>query len=159
MEIYLLRHGIAEDTAPSGRDADRRLTDKGREKLRKVLKVAADAEIVPSLILTSPLVRAVQTAEIAAEVLKYKGKLVKTDALLPDAAPRDVWNDVRVRKDHASILVAGHEPLFSMTTGYLLGCSREMVDFKKGALIRVDVESLGATPLGVLKWMIAPSIA
>jgi phosphohistidine phosphatase len=51
MELYLLRHGIAEDHSPSGRDQDRRLTEEGRDKLRKVLKRAAAAGVVPSLII------------------------------------------------------------------------------------------------------------
>ena len=159
MEIYLLRHGIAEDRAASGRDSDRRLTDEGRDKLRKVLERAHAANVSPSLILTSPYRRALETAEIAAHELAYGGKLVRTEALVPHSTPRDVWQELRQHNNEASILLAGHEPLFSATVAYLLGSAREMIDFRKAALVRIDVGSLGAEPYGVLQWMITPSVA
>ncbi|HEV8147576.1 MAG TPA: phosphohistidine phosphatase SixA [Bryobacteraceae bacterium] len=159
MEIYLLRHGIAEDRSASGRDADRQLTDEGRQKLRKVMKRAAGAGVEASLILSSPLVRAVQTAEIAAEVLNYSGKIVKVDSLTPDSSPRDVWEEIRTRKDEPAILLAGHEPLYSATTAYLLGSTRSMVDFRKAGLVRIDVQGFGVLPGGVLQWMLTPKLA
>jgi phosphohistidine phosphatase len=159
MEIYLLRHGIAEDRAASGRDADRRLTEEGRDKLRKVLERAHSAGVSPSLILTSPYRRALETAEIAARELGYEGKLLRTDALIPDSTPRDVWQELRQHDDESAVLLAGHEPLFSATVAYLLGSTREMIDFRKAALVRIDAGSLGTEPYGVLQWMIIPSLA
>lgn len=159
MEIYLLRHGIAESNSPTGRDADRRLTDEGRRKLRTVLGCAHEAGVSPSLILTSPFRRAVETAEIAARELGYEGKLVRTEALTPDSSPQDLWKELREHREEASVLLAGHEPLFSSAVAYLLGSTREMVHFRKGALIRVDVESVGAEPAGVLQWMITAGVA
>lgn len=159
MEIYLLRHGIAEERSASGRDADRQLTDEGRQKLRKVMKRAAGAGVDPSLILSSPLIRAVQTAEIAAEVLQYAGKIVKVESLTPDSSPRDVWEELRTRKDERAILLAGHEPLYSATTAYLLGSTRSMVDFRKAGLVRIDVQGFGASPGGILQWMLTPKLA
>src|SRR6266404_3492986 len=102
MELYLLRHGIAEDEAASGRDADRRLTGEGREKLRRVLERAHSAGVRPSLILSSPLRRALETAEIAARELGYEGKLIRTAALEPDASPQDVWDAVREHRDESA---------------------------------------------------------
>jgi phosphohistidine phosphatase len=154
MELYLLRHGIAEDHAASGRDADRRLTEEGREKLRRVLERAHSAGVRPSLILSSPYRRALETAEIAARELGYEGKLIRIPALIPNASPQDVWDAVRHHRDESAVLLAGHEPLFSATVAYLLGSTREMVHFRKGALIRIDVRSFGAAPAGVLEWML-----
>lgn len=159
MELYLLRHAIAEDRSPSGRDEDRRLTDEGREKLRRVMKRASKAEVAPSLILSSPLVRAMQTAEIAAEILTYAGEIVRVDSLTPDSSPKDVWDEIRTHKDETAILLAGHEPLFSATTAYLLGATRSMVDFRKAGLVRIDVHGFGASPAGVLQWMLTPKLA
>jgi len=159
MEIYLLRHAIADDRSPSGRDYDRRLTDEGREKLRRVLKRAAAAGVQPSLILSSPLVRAVQTAEIAAEDLGYKGKIVRVECLAPEGSPPEVWQEIRSRHDEKSVVLAGHEPLFSSIVAYLLGATRSMVDFRKAGLVRIDVHGFGATPAGVLQWMLIPKIA
>ena len=159
MEIYFLRHGIAEDRSATGADADRRLTDEGRSKLRKVLELAHAAEVAPSLILTSPLRRALETAEIAARELGYEGKLVRTNALVPGASPRDLWQDLRQHRGESSILLAGHDPLFTSSVAYFLGSSHHMVHFRKGALVRIDVDSLGADPHGVLQWMITPGLA
>jgi phosphohistidine phosphatase len=159
MQIFLLRHGIAEDKSPSGRDADRRLTDEGRAKLRRILERAHGAGVRPSLILSSPLKRAVETAEIAARELGYDGKIVRVGALSPDASPSEVWAEIRKRPDESAILLAGHEPLFSATVAYMLGSTRAMVDFRKGALVRIDVEGLGASPSGILQWMITAKIA
>jgi len=159
MEIYLLRHGIAEDSAPTGRDADRRLTDEGRAKLHRVLERAHQAGVRPSLILSSPYRRALETAEIAARELGYEGKIVRIPALTPEASPQQVWEAIRERRTESSVLLAGHEPLFSATVAHLLSSARAMVHFRKGALVRIDVESTGPTPAGVLEWMLTAKLA
>jgi phosphohistidine phosphatase len=153
MEIYLLRHGIAEDGYP---DAERALTAEGKEKLRRVLKRAA---VKPSLILTSPYRRAVETAQIAAEVLGYDGDIERAQSLTPDGSPATVWEEIRARKNEDSILLASHEPLMSATAAFFLGAPGLHVDMKKAALVRVDVERFGPQPLGVLKWMLTPAVA
>lgn len=159
MEVYILRHGIAEDGAAGGRDADRQLTSEGKRKLREVLRVAAAAGVGPDCILTSPYVRAVQTAEIAAEVLGYNEGLLRTQALVPDSRPEAVWDELRVHKDSKSLLVAGHEPLLSRLVAYLLGAPGLEVDMKKGALVRIDVNAATPQPRGVLRWMLVPKLA
>lgn len=159
MEIYLLRHGIAEDRAASGRDADRRLTEEGRAKLQSVLERAHAAGVTPSLILSSPLRRAIETAEIAARELGYDGKIVRAAALAPDSSPQQIWDEIRKHRDETAVLVTGHEPLFSSTVAWMLGSTRAMVHFRKGALVRLDVESLGPTPAAVLEWMMIPKLA
>ena len=159
MEIYLLRHGIAENRSPSGSDADRRLTEEGRAKLRRVLERAHSAGVNPSLILSSPLRRAIETAEIAARELGYEGRIVRTEALEPDSSPQKVWDEIRRHREEAAVLVAGHEPLFSATVAWMLGSTRAMVHFRKGALVCLDVEGLGAAPAAVLEWMLIPKLA
>jgi phosphohistidine phosphatase len=159
MELYLLRHGIAEDHAATGRDQDRALTEEGRQKLRRVLKRAAVAGISPSLIISSPYKRAVETAEIAASELDYKGKILRVGSLTPDSSPPSVWSEIREHRNESSILLAGHEPLFSATVAFLLGSTNQMVDFRKAALMRIDIQSFGASPQGVLQWMLTPKLA
>ena len=153
MEIYLLRHGIAEDGYP---DSARALTAEGKEKLRRVLKRAS---VKPSLILTSPYRRAVETAEIAAEVLGYEGEIERAQSLTPDGSPAAVWEEIRARKNEDAILLASHEPLMSATAAFLLGAPGLHVDMKKAALLRVDVDRFGPQALGVLKWMLTPAVA
>jgi len=159
MLIYILRHGIAEDSVAGQSDSDRALTPEGKKKLRNVLRVAQEAGVAPALILTSPLKRAVQTAQLAAEMLDYKGDLLRTEALEPGSHPRMVWEEIRVHKDEPAILLSGHEPLFSSLTAYLLGCPELQVDFKKGALACVEVDRFPAEPHGALRWFITPKVA
>lgn len=156
MEIYLLRHGIAEDAPPGQPDAGRALTPEGKEKLRRVLK---RARAKPSLILSSPYRRALETADIAAQVLGYEGRIVRTEALLPEASPFRVWEEIRARKDEPAILLAGHQPHMSSLAAFLLDSPALQVDMKKGALARIDCERLGTRPGGVLKWMLTPAVA
>ncbi|HLH20050.1 MAG TPA: phosphohistidine phosphatase SixA [Bryobacteraceae bacterium] len=155
MQIYLLRHGIAEDGRPGMPDSDRALTDEGKEKLRRVLK---RAPAKPSLILSSPYRRALETAEIAAEVLGYEGKVARTRRLTPDASPADLWEDLRERKDEESVLLAGHQPMMSSLAAFLLDSPALQIDMKKAALARIDCERLGPRPGGVLKWLLTPAV-
>jgi phosphohistidine phosphatase len=158
MELYLLRHGIAEDFAASGRDADRALTAEGKRKLRDLLKVAAQAGVQPSLILSSPYKRAKETAVIAAKVLDYADEIVESSALIPNAHPQELWEEVRVHKSASKLLVVSHEPLLSSATSVLLNANGLHVDFKKGAMLRIDIEGFSAQPAGLLKWYLTPRL-
>ena len=160
MELYLLRHGIAEDESPTGKDFDRRLTDEGRRKLREVLKAVAKSGVRPDTVLTSPYVRARQTAEIAKDLLAYKDEILLTDSLVPESDPQSVWQEIRtVYGGSRSVVLASHEPLMSRTLGYFLGAQGLLVDFKKGAIARVDIEQFGLEPRGLLKWLLVPKLA
>ena len=159
MQIYLLRHGIAEEAGPGSSDSDRALTSEGRDKLRRVLKQARRAGAAPSLILSSPYRRALETADVAAEVLSYGGKVVRIRALTPEAAPNDSWEEIRSRKDEPAILLASHEPLMSSLAAFLLRSPALQVDMKKAALVRVDCDGFGPEARGVLKWMLTPAVA
>jgi len=159
MEIYLLRHAIAEDAGPGQPDSERALTPEGREKLRRVLKRARAAGVAPSVILSSPYRRAMETASMAAEALEYRGKVVETRALVPDAPPPDAWEEIRARHQESAILLASHEPLMSSLAAFLLGSPALQVDMKKAALARIDCDRFGREPRGILKWMITPSVA
>jgi len=159
MEIYILRHGIAESQEPGASDARRALTDQGRAKLRLVLNRARLADVSPSLILTSPYVRAAQTAELAAEILGYGKAVVRTDALLPSSSAAAVWREICSHGGERAVLLAGHEPLLSETASYLLGSDRVIVELKKGSLLFIEIEKLNRESAGVLKWMLTPRLA
>ncbi len=159
MEIYLLRHGIAENGRPGMKDADRALTDEGREKLKRVLSRARVAGVKPGVILSSPYRRALETAAAAAESLAYHGKIVQTPALTPEASPHQVWEEIRARRDESAILLASHEPLMSATVALLLGSPVLNVDMKKAGLARIDCDYFGPEPKGILKWLLTPATA
>jgi len=159
MQIYLLRHAIAEASRTGLRDSDRALTPEGAEKLTRVLRCARAAGVQPSLILSSPYRRALQTAESAAEILRYSGKIVQTPTLTPDASAQDTWDEIRGRREESSVLLASHEPLMSALAAFLLDSPSMQIDMKKAAIVRIDCERLGAKPSGALKWMLTPALA
>jgi phosphohistidine phosphatase len=159
MHVYLLRHGVAEDDRPGIADADRTLTPDGRRKLRYVLKTVAEAKVKPSLILSSPLKRALQTAEIAKDVLTYEGEILRTRALEPGSSPEQAWEEIRAHRDETALLLVGHNPLFDGLAAFLLGAPHLHVDFKKGAIMRVDVESFSTHPRGALCWYLTAKLS
>ena len=158
MEIYILRHGIAEEATGGMKDADRALTSEGATKLETVLRRARAVDVEPPIILTSPYRRARETAEIAAKTLRGKSTLVESAALVPESSPEAVWDDIRAHKSEAQVMAVGHEPLLSALFAYLLGDPSLQVDLKKGGLGRIDVDRFTGQPRGVLKWLIYPKL-
>jgi phosphohistidine phosphatase len=159
VQIYLLRHGIAEDGGAGLPDSERALTNEGKKRLRDVVERAASAGVSPDLILSSPYRRAMETARIAAELFRHKKEILSTQALIPPSGPGDVWQEIRVHKDSASLLLVGHEPLFGMLAAYLLGTPELHIDFKKGAIVTIELPEIGVRPRGILKWMLTPKLA
>ena len=159
MRIFVLRHGTAEPRESGKTDDARKLTADGKEKLGRVLEAAAKASVKPSAILSSPLVRAVQTAELAAHALHFEGRIARTEALLPDSTPQKLWDEIRSRKDDKQLLLAGHEPHLSASVAFLLGVPALQLDLKKGALVRLDMDGFEGEPKAVLKWVLTPSVA
>src|SRR5208283_1167049 len=112
MVLYLVRHGIAVDREDPDcpPDAERPLTKKGVEKARLVLEGLLQLGAKPEIIISSPLLRAWQTAEIAAAVLHYaKDKIRRTEALLPDADPAVLTKEL-ARLSAGEVLCTGHAP-------------------------------------------------
>jgi len=159
MEIYLFRHGIAEDAKAGRPDSSRALTDEGRKKTAEVVKTARRSGVAPSLIVSSPYVRAVETAEIARAGFAYPGEIILTEALVPHGRPENVWAELRDHRDEAAVLLAGHEPLLSQLAAYLLASPGLHVEMKKAALMRIDVQTLGPAPHGILRWLITPKLS
>jgi phosphohistidine phosphatase len=156
MQVYLLRHGIAEDRQPGKSDEERRLTQKGVRKLKDILGQAKDYGVEPSLILSSPLVRARQTAEVAVSELHYKEAIVETVALKPESRPEAVWDELRVHRDESEVMLVGHEPLFSELYAYLLNSPALCVNVRKGSIGRIEVDASSPRARGILRWMLVP---
>ena len=131
----------------------------GEKKLRVVLKRAREAGVEPTRILSSPYVRAQQTAVIARALLQVDEEIVSESSLTPEGNPVDVWTALRAHRDVPSVLLASHEPLCGYLTAYLLQSPLMRVDVKKGALIRIDLDRFGPEPQGVLRWILTPGLA
>lgn len=158
MELYLLRHGSSERAQPGEPDSERSLTEEGDYEVRRVIAAAKLAQACPSLIISSPYKRAIQSARIAADLLDCKSPPLTSDALTPDADPRGVWDEIRAHSSETGLLLAAHEPLLSACTAYLLGSLDIQIDFPKAGLVRLDFERFGPEPRGILKWMLAPHL-
>lgn len=155
MIVYFVRHGIAEDAdAWHGSDAQRPLTDKGRAKMDAIGKRLAELGIEPDAIVTSPLVRARQTAEIVAKALGAAG-CVKDDERLADGFDvRRLGAILNERADAGCLMLVGHEPDMSAVVGHSIGDGR--VEMKKGAV--ACVEFTDPASRGELLWLATPRI-
>jgi phosphohistidine phosphatase len=157
MELYILRHGKAEPRRLGLAEEDRALVKKGKDDVRDVAKAVRRAKVEPQLILTSPLRRARETAEIAVSV--FKGcPLDETNALLPDASPEATWKAACANTKVTRVVLVGHEPHLGLLISFLLG-NEFAVDFKKGGMVRIDTPKRSGNPNGVMKWMLTPRLA
>jgi phosphohistidine phosphatase len=155
MELYFMRHGAADKRSEwQGDDGLRRLTEEGAAQVRRAARALVAAGLSVDAVVTSPLVRARQTADIAAEELGF-GDAVREDERLAGGLNRQVL--ARLLADLGNperVLLVGHEPDFSMTIGQLTGGS---VICKKGGIARVDLAD-PATLDGQLVWLAPPRL-
>ncbi len=158
MFLYVLRHAIAEDAESGESDSTRPLTREGRQKLAHVLDRAVGASVAPSYILTSPYLRAKQTAHMAAHALNTKN-VIETAVLVPSGSPEMVWDELTEYRAEEQLMVVGHEPLLSEFVGYVLDSPTLRVEMRKATLVAVAIDSLRGSPRGVLQWMITPKLS
>lgn len=160
MELYIVRHGIAVDREDPKCPADpeRFLTDEGIDKSRQVAKGVAEIASVPDLILTSPYLRAVQTAEIFAERLEYpKQKIAKSDLLLPGAEPLQLFRELAKDKDLSCVFVFGHAPHLDDLLATAIGTKHHITSLKKAGVAFVELKRL-VPPSGELVWLATPKL-
>jgi phosphohistidine phosphatase len=155
MRCYFLRHGIAVDPeAWSGEDHDRPLTREGRERMESEAKAIERLDLSLELIVTSPLVRARETAEIVAERLKARDRLVEDQRLAGGFAIEGLA-EVLVSHPVESLMLVGHEPSMSATIGRAIG--NATVEVKKAALAGVEIRDPSA-PAGTLIFLLPPKV-
>ena len=157
-EIYLIRHGVAEERGDAWPDDTRRpLTERGMDRLRKSARGLARLEVALEVVLTSPLVRAKQTADIVASAFDPRPHIVTADSLAPGGSYQALVADLEKQSRRTSIALVGHEPGMGELAARLAG-SRHPFELKKGAVIRIDVDALPPTLPGTLKWFLTPRI-
>jgi phosphohistidine phosphatase len=155
MELYILRHAIAADLGQMGArtDDERPLTDEGRRRMQLACQGMARLGLRFDQIVSSPLVRTRQTAELV--VAQFDTPLALADELAPGATLRDLRAALRPYESKRRLLVVGHEPDCSTNTAALIGGGN--VEFKKGALARIDTPQIEAKA-GLLIWLLAPAV-
>lgn len=155
MDLILLRHGKAEDFNKDG-DAARELVAKGREQARKAARLLKAADRLPEIVLTSPLVRARQTADEFCETAGMPGAVIQ-GWLACGMTPERALEELAGFGEFKRIAIVGHEPDFSILVEWLLGVTTGGVQVKKGgiACLRINPPSRQ----GLLKFLIPPKLA
>lgn len=164
MELLVIRHGIAgdkEEFARTGLDDDLRpLTREGREKMAHVAEGLR--RIVPdiSVLGTSPLERAKQTASIVAEARGADVPIVVTEALRPDRRYEELVDWLRARTESGTIAIVGHEPhLGGLVTWLLTGSDESRTPLKKGGACLLEFRGAPRKGAASLVWLLPPAIA
>jgi phosphohistidine phosphatase len=157
-ELYLIRHGVAEERGDAWPDDSKRpLTEEGTSRMRKAARGLSRLGIAFDIVLTSPLVRARQTAEIVAGGLAPRPSLVNIESLAPDAGYAALMADLEKHARKPRIALVGHEPDIGELAARLVG-SRRAIEFKKGAICRIDLDEIPPSGPGQLRWFVTPKI-
>ncbi len=154
--LYLIRHAIAEKQGSAWPDDDLRpLSQEGRKKWRRA--VAGLVTVLPTLelILVSPLLRATQTADVLAAALPAIPGVEYLDELRPDGSPQATLKRLRHRELPAHVALVGHEPSMTRLAATLLH-AQAALEFKKGSVMAISTQGLGARGPGRLEWYATP---
>ncbi len=139
MILYVLRHGEAVERSDGLNEELRYLTEQGRADINKVIGRVAEHGHKPRLILSSPLVRAVQTAEIAAGRACRKNRTLIIEQLQPDGDRDELTRYILEQKDVKRVMIVGHEPLLGSLVASLLGCG-DRIALKKGSCVALELD-------------------
>jgi len=152
-ELYLIRHAVAEERGDAWPDDTKRpLSDDGASRMRKAARGLARLGVAVDVVLTSPLVRARQTADIVAAGIDPRPSLVTIESLAPDGSYAAVVADLEKHARKTRIALVGHEPNIGELAARLIG-SRHAIEFKKGAVCQIDLETLPPSGPGDLRWL------
>jgi phosphohistidine phosphatase len=147
MKILLIRHGQAVDEAPGLGDTGRWLTAKGRKMTRKVARwLGKSDKRRPSVVWTSPLVRAAQTAEILACGVGFEGEVRACSELSPGRDPGDLLKRLAEAGDDGVLALVGHEPSLSLLAQALVGSDLGIGELKKSGVLGVVWEGGAGRP-------------
>jgi phosphohistidine phosphatase len=158
-ELYIMRHGLAaaRDASTAMDDAKRPLTSEGKQKMREIAEGLVRADLQLDWIVSSPLVRAVETAEIVEEALGSKPPLETCDALSPGGAPEALITFLAKRSNRRRTLVVGHEPDLGELAARLIGAGRNAhMPFKKGGCCLITFSEFPPKTPGRLVWWLPP---
>lgn len=163
MEIYIIRHGDAidrNDPKVTG-DAMRWLTETGKSEVESSARLLAKLGVEPALVLTSPMVRARQTAEIVTGLVGPAGGPTVSEHLVYGGSLAGVIDDVLRHGQPRQVVLAGHMPSIGALVGYLAwGAPEHGIQLRTGEVCRVDLPDRSPAPShGDVRWLIPPKIA
>lgn len=158
LELYVMRHGEAADRGKDYPDDSKRpLTSQGIARLRKEAQALNELGVAFDQIIASPLLRTRQTADVIADVLKSKPPVSTSDALAPAGSSTSVIQELGKHMRKARIAIVGHEPNIGELAARLIG-SRVPLEFKKGAICRIDFDIFPPKGIGQLRWFLPPKM-
>jgi phosphohistidine phosphatase len=162
MELYILRHGIAVPHGARGYedDARRPLTPEGRKKLRRIARSMRKMELSFDLLLSSPYVRARQTAEIVARVFQAEKRLKFSEHLAADGDAEELVDQMKsLYHSPRGVVLVGHEPYLSQLISRLVtGGTDLLLTLKKGGLCKLTVRRLSYSRCATLEWLLTPRL-
>lgn len=159
MDVFVLRHGEAGNRASvAARDSRRPLTQSGKEEIEEIAESLHDRlRIKIDKIATSPLARALQTAEIIDEVYRGPSRLETWEELRPEGSRPELERRLSRLNPDASIMLVGHEPYLSTLLGEIIsGGNHANIALKKGGLARIRITSFSPKATGELRWLLTP---
>jgi phosphohistidine phosphatase len=161
MNLYLIRHAIAVDegTPEYEEDSQRPLTDKGKKKMRQIAKGLRALGVEFDLILSSPYIRAKETAEVLADVFKIKKDVIFSNNLMPMGDPDLLIAEMNEKYSETSVALVGHEPFLTALIGLLVSENASIdMTLKKGGLCRLSADDLHHTRKATMDWLLTPGI-
>jgi len=161
MKLYIVRHAIAiSHGAPGIKEDDRTLTEDGTKKMRRAAAGLLHLGYVPELLLSSPLIRATQTADILLQVFGGKIEMRIAPSLAPSGNRQDLYREItKHAKKLNSLMLVGHQPSLGEIAGDIVwGTPEDWVDLKKGGACAIEVDSVQGIPRGRLISLLTPSI-
>lgn len=160
MNLYIVRHAIAVPRGTPGYDDDsqRPLTDAGRKKMKKIAQGLNQLGLEFDVILTSPYVRAHDTAKILAKEFGMKNKVALSDNLIPPGNFENLVNEIHDKYDVNNLALVGHEPMLSSLISWLATGNTDMkLTFKKGGIAYLLADNLYQDGRAALQWLLTPS--
>jgi phosphohistidine phosphatase len=161
MNLYIVRHAIAVERGTPGYedDSQRPLTDEGRKKMKRIAKGLSELGIELDAIVTSPYIRARDTATLLAKEFGMKDKVALSDSLIPPGNFESLVNEIREKHNVANLALVGHEPMLSSLVSWLTtGNTAMKVVLKKGGVAYLSTDNLFEEGRATLQWLLTPAL-
>jgi phosphohistidine phosphatase len=161
MNLYIVRHAIAVQRGTTGYedDSQRPLTDNGRKKMEKIVKGLRQFGIELDTILSSPYVRARDTAKILASEFKMQDQLSFSENLIPPGNFEALITEIQEKYDVGSLALVGHEPMLSQFISWLATGNRDMkIILKKGGVGYLSSDHLYQDHRATIEWLLTPAL-